>query len=202
MNDEQLNVLRAQADSLGLSYHHRAGAAKIQKLIEDHLGSVDNIPEPAVTAEPQTVTTESVAVAPQLPKKKVVPLTEAEYKEEIAKENKKRVGALIRCRVTCMNPNKKNWNGEIISVGSAKLGTFKKFIPFNSGEPFHIPKIIYDMLVERKCTLFVESKNARGHRTKVGKMIDEFSIEVLEPLTANELSELAKQQAFAAGQGA
>ena len=133
MTDEKLIQIRSQADSLGIDYHHRAGVEKIQKLIEAHLDNQDK--------------TIIEAAVPDLPKEKIVPMTEEEFKAEQKKENKKNVGALIRCRVQCMNPEKKNWQGEILSVGSAKLGTFKKFVPFNSGEPFHIPKIIYDMMI-------------------------------------------------------
>lgn len=35
-NDE-VEALRAQAEALGLKIHHKAGAEKIAKLIEDHL---------------------------------------------------------------------------------------------------------------------------------------------------------------------
>ena len=106
----------------------------------------------------------------------------------------------MRCRIQCMNPAKKDWPGEIFSVGSAKLGTFKKFVPFNNPEPYHIPQIIYDMLVEKKCTVFYTERDDRGNKIRKGRLINEFAIEVLPPLTRDELSDLARQQALRAGQ--
>ena len=99
-----------------------------------------------------------------------------------------------------MNPSKKEWPGEIVSVGSAKLGTFKKYIPFNSAEPYHIPKIIYDMLMDKKCTIFSSVTDERGNTVRKGRLVNEYAIEILEPLTKEELSELARTQALKAGQ--
>ena len=41
---------------------------------------------------------------------------------------------LIRIKLQCMNPAKKEWEGEIISVGNSVVGTVKKYIPFNADE--------------------------------------------------------------------
>lgn len=38
---------------------------------------------------------------------------------------------LIRVSINCLNPNKNDWQGEIISAGNKAIGTTKKFIPFN-----------------------------------------------------------------------
>ena len=183
--DLQLKHIRAQADALGIKYHHKAGVTKIQEAIEAHLEKerADELLTPA---------------KPKLPKGKIVPVTEAEYKDKLRAENRRKVGALIHCRIQCMNPNKKDWPGEIISVGSAKLGTFKKYIPFNN-EPYHIPKIIYDMLKEKKCSQFYNTTDMRGNKTRKARQINEYAIEVLDPLTPEELKDLARRQAMAAG---
>ena len=112
--------------------------------------------------------------------------------------SRKTLSSLKRCTVMCMNPMKKEWAGEILSVGSAKWGTFKKYIPFN-GEPYHIPKIIYDMMKERKCTIFytVKQKDGRGGDIRKGKLIPEFNIVDLPPLTSAELKQLADKQLLA-----
>jgi len=197
-NDEALNAVRYQAQQLGLKYHHKAKAETIEKMIEDHLAK-PTITEPEKDEENSLDFSAEENVDPRL-LTKVVPMTEEQFRKEDAKERKNTVGRLIRCRITCMNPGKKSWPGEIISVGSAKLGTFKKFVPFNTEEGYHIPQIIYDMLKERKCTIFIDSTDARGHKIKKGKLIPEFSIEVLDPLTPDQLSDLGRRQAMAAGQ--
>lgn len=175
---------RTQADSLGLKYHHNANDETIQKLIDSQ---GENIQLPAGI----------------LPADQCRPMTAEEYLKKYPgniKRNKAEVGKLIRCRIQCLNPAKKEWPGEIFSVGSAKLGTFKKYVPFNSPEPYHIPKIIYDMLLEKKCTVFYTETDNRGNKTRKGRLVNEFAIEVLPPLTREELSDLARRQAMAAGQ--
>jgi hypothetical protein len=187
MTDE-LERLKKQAQDLGLTFHHRAGVKKLRSLIDEHIAKGE-IPVMATTAE-------------QNPPKRgtVVPMTEVEFRRKQQQEAKQNVASLVRVRIMCMNPQKKNWQGEFISVGSARLGTFKRFVPFN-GVEWHIPKIMYDMMKERKCTVFIDGKDGRGHPTKIPKMIDEFSIEVLEPLSPEELENLARTQAARAGQG-
>jgi hypothetical protein len=99
-----------------------------------------------------------------------------------------------------MNPAKKEWDGEIISVGSAKIGTFKKFVKFNTEEGWHIPNIIYEYIKERKCSIFFTEKNHIGQKVRKAKLVNEFNLEVLPPLTKDELKSLAQRQAMEAGQ--
>jgi hypothetical protein len=181
MPREQTPV-RDRADELGIKYHHNASDETIEKLIDSHQETED-------------------PVEGLLPLNECQPLDEKQYKRKYPKQaaDRKKAGRLIRCRIQCMNPAKKDWPGEIFSVGSAKLGTFKKFVPFNSPEPYHIPKIIYDMLVEKKCTVFYTETDQRGNKTRKGRLVNEFAIEVLEPLTKQELDELARRQALAGG---
>ena len=103
---------------------------------------------------------------------------------------------LIRIRLQCMNPAKKEWEGEIISVGNSVVGTVKKYIPFNADEGWHVPKMLFDYLNEKQCQVFVTVNDGRGNSIRKGKLIKEFSIEVLPPLTADELKEMARRQAL------
>lgn len=136
---------------------------------------------------------------PTLPPGQKVHFEEAEYRRRQLAEAKREAGRLVRCRVTCMNPHKKNWTGEIISVGSSRMGTFKKFIPFNIDEPYHIPKAIFDYLKERKCRIGTTQKLPNGQEVNRYKLINEFAIEQLEPLTKQELEDLKHRQAMAQG---
>jgi hypothetical protein len=193
-NTLKLQHVRAQAEMLGVKHHHRAGIAKIQQLIDDHLIAQNSelIPEPAAEA---AIRTEPVVKGYE----KIIPMSEAEYKKETQREAKTKISSLLRVRITCLDPHKKNWPGELISVGSAKLGTFKRYIPFDTEEPWHIPKIIYDVLSERMCSVPIKKKDARGHKTTAYKQIKAYSITIEEPMTAEELKELATQQALAGG---
>lgn len=100
---------------------------------------------------------------------------------------------LVRVRLTCMNPTKREWPGEIISVSNSCIGTVKKFIPFNA-DAYHIPKVILGVLKERMYQSFV-TKKVNGRKVKRGRLVKEFAIEELPPLTVDELKELAAKQA-------
>lgn len=104
---------------------------------------------------------------------------------------------LVRVRVNCMNPAKKEWSGEIITVGNSVVGTHKKYIPFNAEDGWHIPHIMYEALLGRECQVFVTVTDSRGNKSRKGRIIKEFAVEVLPPLTQEELAELARRQAMA-----
>ena len=104
---------------------------------------------------------------------------------------------LVRVRVNCMNPAKKEWSGEIITVGNSVVGTHKKYIPFNAEDGWHIPHIMYEALLGRECQVFVTVTDSRGNKSRKGRIIKEFAVEVLPPLSQEELAELARRQAMA-----
>jgi hypothetical protein len=188
-NPAKLQHIRAQADMLGVKYHHRAGVPKIQELIDAHLEAQNK----------SEVTVTSAKAKPVAQSEKVVPITAEEFRKDQTRLNHQNAGALVRCRVQCMDPQKKNWPGDIFSVGSAKVGTFKKYVPFDSEDPWHIPKIIVDMLEEKMCSVFVMKTDDRGHKTKTSKQVKAYTISIEEPLTAEEMKALALRQAMAAG---
>lgn len=194
MSDQALlDRLHSQADKLGLSYHHRAGADKLKAMIGSHLA--DN-PTDAYLLIPGSAPLIVETVKMEVDLNAKPPLSEKEYGELLRKTSKTRVARLRRIRFTNMNPTKKNWPGEIISVGSAKLGTFKKHIPFN-GEPYHVPQIIYDVMKERQCSIFYSVERKRGGDIRKSKLINEYAIEDLAPLTSQELELLASRQQLA-----
>lgn len=181
--------VRAQADSLGIPYHHRAGVAKIEESIKVHLEA-----NPTTSGEVAETAPDSANI-PQPPPYEE-PMSQAVYDAQQRAISKRTVGRLKRVRLQNMNPSKKEWPGELISVGSAKLGTFKKYIPFD-GKPYHIPEIIYNVLKEKQCTVFSTVKDDRGTDRRQGRLVNEYAIEDLTPLTPEELADLARRQALA-----
>jgi len=172
---DHLAVLKARADKLGVSYHPNIGIDKLREKVSAKLnGEPESQEAPAVIEVP----TEESAVARKLRKKR-------------------EAGELVRIRVVCMNPNKKEWEGEIFTASNAVVGTFKKYVPFNADEGWHVPRIIYNMIIQRQCQVFVSKKGPRGVVMKEGKMIREFAVEVLPMLTEDELHDLAQRQAMA-----
>jgi hypothetical protein len=109
---------------------------------------------------------------------------------------------LVRCRITNLDPKKKDLHGEILCVGNRYIGTVKKFIPYGdlTEDGFHLPKVLYDELNERKF-LHIQTKRNKTNgqidvRTSYAK---EFSLEVLPQLTQEEINKLAAAQSAAAG---
>lgn len=105
---------------------------------------------------------------------------------------------LVRCRIFNNNPQKQDLQGELIIVGNKYLGMQKKMIPF--GEPtengYHIPLIIYNELKNRRYQS-ITVKGRAGKEEIVRKMLPEYTLEVMPPLTREELNELALTQAAA-----
>lgn len=129
------------------------------------------------------------------------PTSQTTTDKETTRQRHKRIRdeatKLVRCRITCMNPAKKNMQGEIFSVGNKVIGTHKKFIPYSPStheEGYHIPNALYQSLKNRKYQFFREVKHDNGEKTQESVLINEFAIEVLPPLTEQELAELSKAQ--------
>ena len=96
-----------------------------------------------------------------------------------------------------MNPMKNEWPGEIFTTGNDVVGTFKKYVPFNADDGWHVPHIIYEMIRDRQCQVFTTTRTKNGVGVRQGKLIKEFAVEVLSDLTEAELAELAQRQAMA-----
>lgn len=181
---DELTSLKARADRMGISYHPSIGLEKLRAKVQA-----------AMNDEPQTTDdkgdedkTESAPAAP------------VETEAQRRKRRQMEAQRLVRIRLTCMNPAKKDWDGEIITVGNSTVGTIKKFVPFNAEEGWHVPHFIYEVLKARQCQIFVPVKTKNGVTVRQGKLIKEFAIEVLDPLTPAELRDLAQRQAMAAGE--
>ena len=113
-------------------------------------------------------------------------------KKMIAEETK-----LIRIRLQVMNPAKRGWRGEVITVVNNFIGTVKKFVPFDSRfyqHGYHVPNCIYKVLKERKYQSLSTYKDEKGREVPQKDLVPEFSIEVLPQLTPAELKQLAKEQ--------
>lgn len=170
---DELTSLKARADMMGIPYHPSIGVEKLREKVTAFLNRTQD-----AKGEP------------------IAPVQDEEAQRRALIDDATR---LVRVRVACMNPAKKEWQGEIITVGNSVVGTHKKYIPFNADEGWHIPNIMYQALLQRECQIFVTVPDGRGGKMRQGKLIREFSVEVLPPLTGEELAELARRQAMAAG---
>lgn len=180
---DELTTLKARADMLGVSYHPSIG---VEKLREKIAAKMADLPDP------DTLDATKAAVV-EVPAGQE---TEGQKRMRLKKES----NTLVRVNIVCMNPAKREWEGEIFTVGNNVVGTFKKFVPFNTTEGYHIPRIILDMIKNRECQIFRNEKAKNGVVVRKGYLIKEFAIDVLPNLTQNEINELARRQAMAAGQ--
>ena len=101
--------------------------------------------------------------------------------------------ALVRVKISNLDPKKASLHGEIFTIHNDIVGTVKLFVPFGekTEDGWHIPKIIYEMMKSRKF------QHIRTYTDPVTKQImverslrNEFSLDVLPPLTAQELTDL------------
>jgi hypothetical protein len=107
---------------------------------------------------------------------------------------RKEATKLVRVNVTCKDPMKSAWEGEIISVGNDVIGDIKKYVPFDTEDGWHIPQMILNVLESKECTLFKQKRGRDGKNVSDTKQIKAYSIEYLEPLTTEEMNELARDQ--------
>ena len=179
--ETHLSNLKIQADSIGLKYHPKISAVKLQKKIDVFLAR-------------QAVDETTVAATPT-PKITEIPASETRHARHA--RLRREASQLIRVRVHCLNPTKRKWPGEVLSVGNDVLGTFKKYVPFNLEVGYHIPMAIYNMLLCREFQTFYMVKGKNGMPdSKRGKLVKEFNVEVLPPLTNQELKDLAHEQSI------
>ena len=106
---------------------------------------------------------------------------------------RKEAFALKRVIVSQKDPMKQNWEGEIVTVSNDVVGDVRKYIPFNIDEGYHVPQMILNALESKQATVFI-NKRVNGQNVQTAKLIKAYGIEYLEPLTVEELSELASDQ--------
>ncbi len=176
---DELTLLKQRATAMGLSYSPNIRTDSLRKRIEDALsgGSRDDEPE-------------------------VPELSALEQKAALRKAINKREMKLVRLRIANLNPNKKDLSGEIFTVANKYLGIVKKFIPYGEATEngYHVEHVLYKQLKARKF-LQIRTRQDRntGQIVVSQKWVPEFSLDVLDPLTKEEIAELKSSQAATRG---
>lgn len=166
----ELDTLKARADLMGIKYSDNIGVETLRKRINEKLaGTQSEVPD--VTVAPISAPTPAVD-----PIKAI--------RDEALK--------LIRVRVVPLDTTKRDYQGEIYSAGNASVPTVRRFVIFN--EITHIENILYQQLVDKEHQYFISRKLSSGQVIRESKVGKAFSIEVLDPLTTEELAELEKSQ--------
>ena len=174
--EQAIASLKKQADRLGISYKSNTSIASLQKAIKEKLeGPIGGEESPAEITEP-------VSTAKGVKAKGV------SIEDAIAKAMK-----LHRVIITPMDANKaSNLEREMFCAGNSTVGTVKRVVEF--GEPWHVEEILLNTIKEKRYQAFVVRKNAQGVEITTSKLVPAYSIAYLEPLTQEEIDELALRQ--------
>tara|TARA_B100000470_G_C19717562_1_gene358399 strand:+ start:20 stop:631 length:612 start_codon:yes stop_codon:yes gene_type:complete len=103
---------------------------------------------------------------------------------------------LIRVIVRSNNPLKRDHAGDIFTVGNKLLNNgkaIKKYIPYNNEEGWFIPNILYEHLLAAECQIFKKAVR-NGQEFMEPQNIKAFNVEVLPPLTDDEVEKLRVKQ--------
>lgn len=196
---DERSVLMQRARMMGIKFSNNIGLEALKAKITAHMEGEREQDEAQAEEVPphQVLDSKSPAAPPQMRAEvPVKPLTPQEERQELIKEATK----LVRLRITCLDPKKKDLPGEIFTVANKFIGTVRKFVPFGEATDngYHVPHCIYEMLRDRK---FLHTRTVGKHdKARVVTSYErEFALEVLPPLTRKDLQRLAVTQAAKAG---
>lgn len=154
----EIELLKTQADILGLEYKGNVSARALRKQILDTLNNAD---------DSEGMSNDDRVAA------------EAESTK------------LIRCIVMPNAAHMRDYQGQLFSVGNSLLNSVSKYVLFNT--EYHVPKIILDHIQAAEMQFFVTRK-VNGREVRESKMTRAFNVTILDPLTKEELAELARSQ--------
>lgn len=166
VNKSKLAALKETADTLGISYHPNIGEDALSKKIADHTSAV---------VETTTVKRRNINL-----------------REHLKQQSMK----LVRIRISCLDPKKKDLLGEIFTVANEYIGTVRKFVPYGDAtdDGYHVPHCLYEMLNNSQFLSIRTFRDKKGNPRIETSYVRQFAIEVLPPLTPEELRELATAQ--------
>ncbi|AKC04773.1 hypothetical protein YH30_31 [Pseudomonas phage YH30] len=192
----ELEVLQEKATALGIQFRSNTGVEKLREKINAVLNdeavgdeeedeateATSSIPKPSAEAGAAAL---KAAEAPR-------PKTEGELRRD------RRLAAhrLIRCRITCHNPNKNDWDAEYFSIGNDEIGTIRRLVPYEVD--WHVPEALLNFIKSKQYQHFytVTEQTPMGpQKVRRSKSVREFSVEILPQLSEDELESLRKQQA-------
>lgn len=188
---QKRQLLMGRARMMGISFSNNIGTEKLAQLVADKMeGKTEETqPEPSLSgSELNPLEGDSAGNKPA----KAKSLRKQIYDEQMK---------LVRIRVTCLDPKKKDLPGEVFTVANEYLGTVRKFVPFGeqTDEGYHVPYCIFKMMQARE---FLNIRTIKDKRTGTNrietKYVREFALEILPPLTDAELQDLKVAQ-LAAG---
>ena len=196
---DELSMLKSRARMMGITFSNNISVETLKQKIQEKIdGDEKENVEVDELNPPETIPPVEALVNPSVPAPTKANKSQT-LRQQVTLENMR----LIRVRITNMDPKKKNLPGEVVTVANEYLGTVRKFVPFGevTEDGYHIPYCIYKQLLSRKFLNIRTYKDRKNNnQIKVEQhWAKEFSIEVLPPLTKEELNHLAVAQTAAGG---
>jgi len=187
-DSNELLMLKQRAQLMGIQHSNNISVATLREKINKKLEASEANDQPksdVVVEEKEPVN--PLEIVPEKKKKTFRQITVAENMR------------LIRCRITNMDPKKKDLPGEIFTVANEYLGTVRKYVPFGevTDDGFHVPYCIYKMMDNRKFLNLRSRKLPNGQTRIEQNWAKEFALEILPQLTSAEINRLATAQAAA-----
>lgn len=184
---DELALLKQRARMMGIQHSNNISIEKLREKIQARMEGTkpDGDPVEAVPpAGPNPLAGEGEAPAK--------PMT---LRQKLLLEEMK----LVRVRITNLDPKKKDLPGEIFTIANRYLGTVRKYVPYGevTDNGYHLPYCIYRELEARRFLNIRVVKTGNGRERVESSWAKEFALEVLPPLTREELNRLATAQAAA-----
>lgn len=182
-NVNEIEVLKNRARLMGITFSNNIGLEALKKKVADKMAADSDDDDNVVQASGEQTPNPLGEIKPRS-------LRQALLEDEMR---------LIRLRITNLDPKKKDLPGEILTVANEYIGTVRKYVPFGEAteDGYHVPNCLYEQLKTRKFLHIRVVKQPNGQERVEHKMVPEFALEVLPPLTKDELRELATAQTAA-----
>ncbi|NQY57848.1 MAG: hypothetical protein HRT86_15450 [Ilumatobacteraceae bacterium] len=184
----ELESLKARAKTLNIPFSANIGVEtlrlKVQNALSDEPVAVED-------AHQQVQNTQSATA--------VNPGDYQQAPETIIMRNqrlRREANRLVRVNVMNRNPAMKDYEGNWYCVSNSIVGDIRKFVQYDTEEGFHVPYMIYLHLKEKEYQIFIKGKDHKGRETKRAKNVKELSVELLDPLTDDEIKDLVQRQAL------
>lgn len=182
----ELDLLKARAKMIGLTFSNNISVETLREKIRAKVDGVEETSDQAQVGVNALTMQDNPTAATPTPT----------LRQYMINEQLK----LVRLRITNLDPKKKDIPGEVITVANEYLGTVRKYVPFGevTDNGYHVPYCIYTELESRR---FLNIRVVKDQRTGTNRVettnAREFALEILPPLTQEELNKLATAQAAA-----
>ncbi|WGN90654.1 hypothetical protein [Pseudomonas phage vB_PaeP_YL2] len=192
----ELEVLQEKATALGISFRSNTGVEKLREKINAVLNdeAVGDEEEDEATEATSSIPKPSAEAGAAALKATEAPRPKTEG--ELRRDRRLAAHRLIRCRITCHNPNKNDWDAEYFSIGNDEIGTIRRLVPYEVD--WHVPEALLNFIKSKQYQHFytVTEQTPMGpQKVRRSKSVREFSVEILPQLSEDELESLRKQQA-------